>query len=446
MSSTKLKFPNYLNISLFLITFLLSLQINFDPPIWKAYGDPYDYLHQSKMPLSDKNFYFPEKTENFYPRPFTVPLFYKMVKSKPDLIIKLQKFFHYLGAFVLCAVLLLYLKKTYVKLIFVLFWYLFMSWWNITGWANTLLSESLSISLMFIWLASFLYYHKKRKLILLFLHIFVTILFSFTRDSWPYILLTFYTLYILSAIKWDKKMLIPYSIFLIMSIIIFFTQQHSANIGQRYRLPILNNIVFKILPNNNYISWFKEEGMPCADDLKKEYSNLNNYKEIYPLYNDTNYTELFNWVIKDGKTVYMKFLLTHPYKSFLFTEKSSDLKKIFAHNFGYIGPISGLAKLSHFIFPFFNIIFVLILFIIFIYLSGKEKSRLWLFPSIIIIVFTVNALILYNADALEVERHLFITNIMIQFMGIYLITHILDSKNFSRYTKIFGLWIKSRTS
>jgi len=231
-----------------------------------------------------------------------------------------------------------------------------------------------------------------------------------------------------------------------MSIIIFFTQQHSANIGQRYRLPILNNIVFKILPNNNYLLWFKEEGMPCADDLKKEYSNLNNYKEIYPLYNDTNYTELFNWVIKDGKTVYMKFLLTHPYKSFLFTEKSSNLKKIFAYNFGYIGPISGLAKLSHFIFPLFNIIFVLILFIIFIYLSGKEKSRLWLFPSIIIIVFTVNALILYNADALEVERHLFITNIMIQFMGIYLITHILDSKNFSRFTKIFGLWIKSRTS
>ncbi len=103
--------PGKLNLFLFLITLFLNLMIRITPPMWTNFSDPYDYLHQSKIPLNEKDFYFPEKASNFYPRPFTVPLFYKIAGSDPETIIQLQKFMHSLAAFFLCYVVLLFLRK-----------------------------------------------------------------------------------------------------------------------------------------------------------------------------------------------------------------------------------------------------------------------------------------------------------------------------------------------
>ena len=432
--------PSTLNLIFALIALIYSLQINFNPPVWEKFSDPYDYLHQSKIPLSDISFYFPKKVDGFYPRPFTVPLFYKMANSKPEQIIKMQKFFYWLSAFILSAVLLLYINNTKLKLIFVVFWYLFVSWWNISSWANTLLSESISFSFLFLWIASFLYLFKTKKILFTILHIIILTMFSFTRDSWPYVLVVFYFLYLLSSIKWDKKMRPYYSIFLTISISLFFIQQHSANIGQRYRLPILNNIVFNILPNTCYLEWFQQKGMPDIEKLKKEYSNLDNYKQIYPLYTDSTYNKLFAWINEKGKSVYMEFLIKHPFETLLFNEKSEDLKKIFAHNIGYTGATQDIAWFKMQIFPLYNLVAILILFFIYTLLCYKEKSKGWFFPAVLIIVFTFNAIMLYNADSLEVERHLIFTNVMMQFTGILLTIKILDSDilfDFARKTLIF---------
>jgi hypothetical protein len=198
-------------------------------------------------------------------------------------------------------------------------------------------------------------------------------------------------------------------------------------VGKRYRIPILNSIVFKILPNEEYLTWFEKKGMPDIDLLKLNYSDLENHKMVYNLYNDKRFTELFNWVNNKGKSVYMEFLITHPGKSLLFHEKSKDLKRIFAFNIGYTGEISGIGKISHRIFPLFSLPLVLVLLAIVIFISYRESSLIWLFPSVLMLVFTANVFMLYNADALEKERHLFITNIIMQFSGIYLLTLILNS-------------------
>ena len=427
--------PNRINLLLFVSTLFLSLMIKFNPPVWQGYGDPYDYLHQSKEPLSDINFYFPQKTSQFYPRPFTVPLFYKMADSDPDRIIQLQKFFHSLSTFFLCYVLLLFLRKTYSKIIFVIFWYLLMSWWNILGWTHTLLSESLSISLLFFWIASFLLFFHKRTIVYIVFHILITILFSFTRDSWPYILILFYAILTLIAIIWERKILISLICFLIISFSIFIIQQKSAQTGQRYRLPVINNIVVRILPNDEYLHWFSNKGMPCAEELKEKYSNLNfklnHWEKIYPLYNDSTFSEFSDWVVKEGKSIYTKFLLSHPSNLLLLKEKPEDLKRIFAYNVGYTGPVKGYSWGSQFIFPLFNTITILLLNGFLIFLVIKEKRLVWIFPTVVIIIFTFNAILLYISDAIEVERHLFITNIIIQFIGILLVSFIFDSEFFN---------------
>ncbi len=421
--------PNRINLILFVLTLFLSLMVRLNPPVWLGFGDPYDYLNQSTVSLFNKNFYCPQRSAQFSPRPFTVPFFYKIANSDPETIIILQIFFHVLSAFFLCSVILLFLRNTHSKIIFIIFWYLLMSWWNILGWAHTLLSESLSISLMFFWIATFLIFFHKRTLAYFVFHILVTVLFSFTRDSWPYILIIFYAIFILISIIWDKKMWTSFIFFLIISFSIFNIQQNFAQIGQRYRLPVINNIVFRIMPNDAYLHWFSNKSMPCIDKLKEKYSNLDDYKKIYTLYNDSTFLKFSDWVIKDGKDIYTKFLISHPCYTLLLKEKPKNLKRIFAYNItDYTEPVKGYSWVSEFIFPLFNIINILLLNCFLIFLFIKEKRLVWVFPTVMIIIFTFNAFLIYNADSLEVERHLFITNIIIQFVGILLVSFILDSE------------------
>lgn len=154
---------NRLNLTLFLFTLFCSLMIGLGPSIWQYYSDPYDYMHQSTLSLFDIEFYNPTKGAQYYPRPFTVPLFYKMANSNPDLIIVMQKFIHALSTFFFASVIILYLKNNVTKIIFLVGWYLFMTWWNISGWAHTILSESLSLSLMFMWFGTFLLFLKRKN-------------------------------------------------------------------------------------------------------------------------------------------------------------------------------------------------------------------------------------------------------------------------------------------
>jgi hypothetical protein len=424
------KFSNELNLGLFLFTLICSLMVRFEPNLWSRLGDPYDYLHQSTIELTDIDFYIPKKTSHYYPRPFTVPLFYKIANADTELVLVLQKVIHGLSCFFCAFAILLYIKHKHIKIIFLVTWYLFMMWWNIVGWSNTILSESISISLLFMWLGSFLLFKNKKTILTFIFHILITILFSFTRDSWPYILIAFYTLHLLASFKLEKPFIVKYSMLFGFSIILFFTQQYTAKVGMRYKLPVLNNIVFTILPNPEYVEWFEKEGLPCVEALKKDYSNIpiENFRDIYPLYtNDTSYAALHSWATTHGNTVYMKFLLSHPSQLFLLNETPENLERIFAYNLDYTSKPFGLSRISDYIFPLFNSISIILLLMIYMFICKKEKSIEWIFPTSVLIICILNTVLLYNADALEVERHLFITSTFMQFSGIYMSIFILDS-------------------
>jgi len=420
--------PHRLNLSLFILALFLMLMIRSDPPVWLGYGDPYDYLHQSTLSLQSQNFYMPEKAPQFYPRPFTVPLFYKLAGSNPNTIILLQKLLYALSIYLLCSVFLNYLKRLPVKVFFLVSFYLFTFWWNMLGWTNTLLSESLSISFLFLWMATFLLFLQKRTILRFVLHGIITVLFSFTRDTWPYFLLIFYFSYGLLSLRGNKQLRAAVAGFFLISVALLFTQQHTAQVGQRYRLPILNNIVFRILPNPVYLHWFEANGMPCANLLKEKYSSLHVPTDIYPLYNDTAFAPLFSWVSGAGRGTYQKFLLTHPFHTLLLEEKLVEVSKLFAHDFGYTGDAPDISWLSNNIFPFFNLASIILLLWIFITINRRESIVLWKFPLTLLITGILHAILVYHADALEIERHLFMTNILIQFLGLYLVCFLLDSE------------------
>lgn len=432
-------FPNALNLAFFLFTLFLNLNLPWNPPVWAGFGDPYDYLGQSELSLGSAEFYTPHKTPKLYPRPFTVPLFYKIAGSNPDVIIQMQKYVHSLTTFFLVYVILLFIKSNFVKYLVILSIYLFMSWWNILGWTKVLLSESLSMSLMFCWIASFLLFIKKRNLLFLVIHIIIVFLFSFTRDTWPYILIVFYGLTSITFFIWDKWFFRKSVFLLFFCIVLFFIQQHTAKVGDRFRLPVINNIVMRIIPNQEYTQWFSDHGMPCTDSLKKNFSNINFYDStrirVFMLYNDSSYNLFHSWVSNRGKKTYTKFIVTHPKFSFLLEENKQNLNRIFDYNLSYTGGVNGYSWGVQYIFPLFNTWLILILGVILILVFIRDRVVFLLFPIILVIIFSINVLLSYNADAFEVERHLFITNIIIQFVGLLSVAILLD--------KIIGYkWLK----
>lgn len=70
-------------------------------------------------------------------------------------------------------------------------------------------------------------------------------------------------------------------------------------------------------------------------------------------------------------------------------------------------------------------------------LFWKSKDMRFLLPPVLILLTTGNALLLYNADAMEVDRHLFITRILIELIGFISISLVLGSEYPKRLIQAF---------
>jgi len=433
-------YSSKINLLFFLVTLFLIYWIPWRPGVWVYLSDPWDYLEQSYKSFFDKELYSPNVRPGFFPRPFTVPLFYHIVNSGEDAIVHMQKLIHATSAFFLTYSLMLFLSNRIIKYLTIICVYALMSWWNIMGWTIMLLSESLSISLLFCWLASFLLFMKKKSLLSMYIHLVLTFFFAFTRDPWPYIIVIFYILSTLMFFITDKRLLKKNILFLTFSILLLYVEHLTAEKGFHYKNPLTNNIVLRILPDSEYTSWFENHGMPNTEQLKRDAVGAdddNNRNVLYKIYKDSSYKEFFSWVREKGERTYIQFMLIHPTYPFLINENKRQLKKIFSYNLSYAGFPRGYSRLVENIFPVFSWWAILILDIILLIFFIKFKRQIFLFPFLISLVFALHILVSYNGDAIEVDRHLITTNIIVQFLGFFSLALILDTLNYKRLLAIF---------
>ncbi|HXD93310.1 MAG TPA: hypothetical protein VNX01_08860 [Bacteroidia bacterium] len=396
-------------------------------PRWNLFPDVNDYKSQARADLTSSDFYAPKPRLWFSPRPFTVPLFFKIADYDSYKMVMLQKFTYCICVISLLMAILNFITHFWVKLIAQYNLLLFFTWWNIVGWSDLPLSESLSISLMFFWFSSILLYYKRQTILNLLLLLVATLLLSFTRDTWPYIILLFFLLNIFIS-KFLKIGSIKKSLgLLVFSVCLFFTQSYTSNIGERYKLALFNSIVGRVSKNDDYINWFKNEGMPQADRVKSYFkkvvpSTLNGRVYMCARYADSTstYKEIFTWIKKDGKKTYQKFLLTHPYYFFLQDLSGEEVEQnLFAYNFNeYYVESEGFFVNADNVFPIFNPWIYLLIFSLLLFLFFKTRETMYIFLIVTFLLFVVNALITYNADSLEVKRHLYITRIVLEFISL----------------------------
>lgn len=400
---------------------------------WKLFSDSYDYLTQAKMDFFSFNFWFPTKAKDFYPRPFTVPLIYKMIGGDVSLIVIWQKIIHFLSATLLCISVSLFIKRQILKYLLSLFICIVFCWWNILGWAQLILSESLSFSFTWIWISSLLFWIRFQTKFTLSVHILCVILFLFTRDSWSYVLILFYVLGFIMAYLFSKNLLKPMLVLLLTCCLAFVVQQKAIERGERQKMPVINNLVVRIIQDSSYLHYFMTKGMPMGKELKEEYHAIDftieeNRILIYELYKSKKYQPLFDWVLKHGKDTYLKFMLTHPSYPLMINEPRDKINSFFVRNlYQYTREPMGISLHVEPVFPVFSYLALFIGVVLLMLLNMKAKRVIYILFTALYITFIANALIIYNADSLETDRHLFNNSVFVETLGAIVFCFILDS-------------------
>lgn len=183
---------------------------------------------------------------------------------------------------------------------------------RIIGWDATILTESISISLMALFLAACLWLIKGWRWFKVLVVIVVACVWAFSRDTNAWILLMIAVPIFLLAVtrKIERKHLAIAVSFLI----IFYLSNLSANLGWRWLFPFQNILGHRILTNPQAVEYFSKCGMPVTPrlvELAGEYAGT----QDRAFYRDPDLETYREWLKEKGKACYIGWLLSKPLES-----------------------------------------------------------------------------------------------------------------------------------
>ena len=401
---------NYLLIGLILISLLyLFAQVGagIRVPEAVALGDTTSYLEGAGMQLSDPAF-FSER------RPWGILLIYKLLGGSLSAIGFAQLAFSAVAWLSLAWVLVGSLRSNVGKLLGFVFTLGISLSPTVQVWNHAGLSESFSISTTVILLALFIGLLQRWKWFFFLSLIFFFALWVSIHEVNLYLgLLTAITLFIFGLIRK------PFRTFLVLSFniaVVLAINSHLSSLYAlpRWALPVAEVITKRILPVPEYLDYFSSQGMPVRPELMA-LSGRWAHSDNYAILNDLKLRKFSNWLFRDGKTVYAKFLIAHPI--YTLTMPLLNIDEMLAVDFSNI--ITGYKPVlpvmaNEFFFPvrwfwLYIGISVLLLGLTF-WKQRREKSRAyWLI--VIFFAFSIPYLYLaWHGDALDVQRHASIAN------------------------------------
>ena len=368
----------------------------------RSLADTTAYLRISRQPLSDFEFWTGA-------RPFVFPLLLKLAKQSAPVAAALQ-----LGGSILAWGLLAWMntrliESRWLKVLAFGLILLFSLDRHITGWDFVMLTESLSISFLVLFIALFMWLlhgWQTRKVILLLL---TAILFAFTRDTNAWMLLALAGIIVLTTIlRWTPPRTLVLSVFFL---VIFLLSNTSADLGGRWRFPLGNLIGQRVLTNGSATEYFRACGMPVTDALTRlsgRFANANDRA----LYNDPELESFRTWLFSEGKSCYMQWLITHPVYSIGETLQEFDgliafsqVDRYFSRRFDPLMPVA-LGKF--FYLEEFSLgiwIYVTAALGIAIWKKLWQENPLWsVFICLALLVFP-HLFLTWHGDAMAPERH-----------------------------------------
>ena len=426
----------YLLIGLILISLMYviaQISAGIRIPQAVALGDTTSYLEGARMQLSDPAF-FSER------RPWGILLIFKLLGGSLSAIGFAQLAFSTIAWLSLAWILVGSLRSNGGKFLGFMFTLGISLSPTVQVWNHAGLSESFSISTMVIILAFLVgLLQRWRWFFFLSLIFFFALWLSIHEVNLYLGMLTAITLFIFGLVRKHFRtfLVISFSIAVVLAINSHLSSLYAL---PRWALPVAEVITKRILPVPEYLDYFSSQGMPVRPELMA-LSGRWAHSDNYAILNDLKLRKFSNWLFRDGKTVYAKFLIAHPI--YTFTMPLLNLNEMLAVDFSHLIPgyVPALPLIANeFLFPicWFRIYLGLSVLLLGLTLwkHRREKSRAyWLI--VLFFAFSIPYLYLtWHGDALDVERHASIANVQFHLgmwlLVVFLIDTVLKNRSVKR--------------
>ncbi|MBN2115883.1 MAG: hypothetical protein JW730_04900 [Anaerolineales bacterium] len=299
--------PVYILLVLFLAIYTGVRVLNLSQAVQKVKttADTTSYMRISKEPIFTNKFLVGS-------RPFIFPLLLKVLGNNAETVVWAQGIFSIVSWSILAVALASSLHVPVLKflgfgsiLVFSLYRY-------ILGWDSVLLTESLSLSLMALFLASWLWLIKEWSPGRVAFVLSAGLFWTFARDTnaWVVLMVALFLLLLIALRAIDWKYFILSGAFLVM----FFLSNLSADFGDRWVFPFQNILGRRILPNAQATHFFAGCGMPMLTELMERAGGYANSSDR-AFYEDPALADYRLWLHEAGKRCYVKWLLSAPLQS-----------------------------------------------------------------------------------------------------------------------------------
>lgn len=386
-----------------------------------GFGDTHEFLEASAVPVFSESFWISI-------RPPVVPLMYKLVGGDIQKIFQFQLWFSILGWSFLSFAAASVTRSKLIKIAIFFIVLAFSLSEEIIMWDYIILGDSISISIMALYVASALMLLSKWSRIRFLFLVVAASFFAFVRDDFAYYILMSGIVVLILLVRsknWKRIILVS-----IVFVILFLGSNALASKSLRWYRPVLNTISLRILPNPQYLNYFESRGMPVNQALM-ERSGKHLHADNNALVVDSRLVEFRNWVQENGKREYINFLWF--FKADAFQNVFGDAKIIFSPNVYYytatrFRPIITDARIEELLFPMrfgFLLFFVSNLIATACLVVGLyERKTVWLAPLALILLNYPQAFLVWNADANDMARHALYHNVMLR-LGMWLLAFLL---------------------
>jgi hypothetical protein len=182
----------------------------------------------------------------------------------------------------------------------------------ILGWDSVLLTESLSLSLLALFISGWLWLLRGWRWHKAILLMGIALVWAFCRDTnaWVLLMIAGALLFLWAIAVADKKYLVLSAAFGLM----FLLSNLSADLGGRWVFPFQNVLGRRLLPDAGAVDFLAGCGMPVSPALMRLSGEFANGQDR-AFYNDPSLEGYRLWLSESGKSCYMKWLLSDPVRS-----------------------------------------------------------------------------------------------------------------------------------
>jgi hypothetical protein len=382
-----------------------------------SFGDTPDYFFIASQSLFSSSFWIASK-------PPVTPLFFKLLESNPDRIMAVQLWLSILAWGFLAFMVAFVVRSRLLKPLAFLMILGFSLDQNIIMWDSLILSDSLALSLLALFLSFSLWLLMEWKWYKVILLASAAVLLAFVRDTYAYwlLLIAICLLVLLFFTHQRKRVLLVSGIF----ISLFLASNALASAGYHWYTPFLMTVGLRILPNPEYVTYFEGRGMPVNDTLMERSGKPMQADDAAMLY-DPRLDEFRRWVKNHGRREYVRFLWF--YKAEALQAPLKDLDIMFnPYLYPYTGtgyrPILTNARLNEILYPSRFGVFTFFLANLFaaalIIPVFQYRQMLCIVPLVLILSSYPQAVLIWNADANDIARHSLYHNVELR-LGLWLL-------------------------